>query len=77
MNIFGGGLRRLSVLLGVGVESSGVFAGDGCGVFGWRLDARSCILDVKSRILLVVEDGVRRLRLPEVVSVTINRNRQY
>lgn len=66
---FGGGLRRFSDFLGVGVASSSVRVGVAIGVIcgGW-LDARSWMRDVKSRIRLVVDDGVRRFKLPDVVS---------
>lgn len=54
----------------MGVALSGVLVGVGTGVrCGTRLEpALSCILDVKSRIRLLVDDGVRRFRLPDVVS---------
>lgn len=70
---FGGGFRRFSDLLGVGVGSSGVLAGVTMGVGGLRgcrLDAaRSWKRELKSLMRLVVDDGVRRFRLPDVVSV--------
>lgn len=69
MCILGGGLRRFSDFLGVGVESSGVLVGGGTGVT-WMEPARSWMRDVKSRTQLVVDDGVRRFRLPDVVSVS-------
>lgn len=71
MCIFTGGFSKLSDFFGTRVASSGVLLGDGVGVAfeGWRVEpARSCILEVNSLILLVVDDGVRRFRLPDVVS---------
>lgn len=67
-------MRRLSDLFGVGVTSSGVLTGVTMGVGrwedrnGWRFDARSWMRDVKSRMRLVVDEGVKRFRLPDVVS---------
>lgn len=62
------------VLIGV---TTGVLTGVTAGVmwgvnsgptgYGW-LEALSWILDVNSRIRLVVDDGVRRFKLPDVVS---------
>lgn len=67
-------MRRFSDFLGVGVGSSGVrtgvIVGVGCWAMGgWRLDAAlSWNRELKSRIRLVVDDGVRRFKLPDVVS---------
>lgn len=78
-NTLGGGLSRLSVFFtgswarGVGVRFSGVRTGVTVGVWlreGRGIFARSWMREVKSRMRLVVDEGVSRFRLPDVVSVT-------
>lgn len=64
-------MSKLSDLFGVGVRSSGVRAGVmmgvGRGLLKGCAEARSWMREVKSRMRLVVDDGVSRFRLPDVV----------
>lgn len=57
----------------MGVRFSGVRTGVTVGVWlreGRGIFARSWMREVKSRMRLVVDEGVSRFRLPDVVSVT-------